>query len=136
MSGKLIMVLALAFGTSGAALAQTAPSTPAPDAGTGSSFTMPQGWDGAIGESLFSDPSTGTAHTQTDLTNNWANMTEEDQRTVREHCATLGGDAAATTGTGTSGGTGTAGDAATSGSIDGDGAHASIREICENIEGL
>ena len=156
MTSKFIMVLAFTLGAGGAAFAQTAPTgseggasggaTTGAAGNTGAeSFTMPQGWDGAIGTALFSDTTAGTAHSKEDITKNWASLSAEDKKKVQDHCMTLGtgtsttGTTGTTGATGSAGTTGAAGGASTTGTADatkGGMTHASIQQICDDIKGM
>lgn len=139
MTSKFIMVLAFTLGAGGAAFAQTAPTgSEAGAAGNmgAESFTMPQGWDGAIGTALFSDTTKGMAHSKEDITKNWASLSAEDKKKVQDHCMTLG---TGTSTTGTTGTTGAAGGASTTGTADamkGGMSQASIQQICDDIKGM
>lgn len=135
MSTKPLMILALTLGMSSIAFAQTTQTTPEGQAGGAmggaESFTMPQGWEGSIGTSLFSDPTTGTAHSKEDLSKNWSTMSAEDQGKVKDYCTSLNMGSSATGGNGGAA-TGTT-PADNTGAAD---THASIRQICDDIKDL
>lgn len=125
----LIALLSLGLGATGA-LAQTspAPATPAPgaDATIGTVTTLPQGWEGAIGDTFFDDTATGSLRSEADISTSWRALSAEDQATVREYCVRFEaehGTEAGMTGTGVTGTgdttVGTGGAAATGGSTAG-----------------
>lgn len=133
----LTALLSLGLGATGA-LAQTspAPTAPAPEAGAsiGTVTTLPQGWDGAIGDAFFDDTEAGTLRSEADISTSWRALSAEDQATVREYCvrfeaehgseAGMTGTGATATGSATAGTDGAAGSTTATAGTDATGAPA------------
>jgi len=130
MTFKLLAAIALSLGLGTAvALAQTDPIQPETGATTDSGATLPPGWEGALGDAFFSDPTTGTLRSQDEVQANWQNLTEEQQAQVRAHCettATAGADTGAA-----------ADDEVTTGSTTPDGTNVvAMQQICEWVDAM
>jgi hypothetical protein len=81
MSYRIVAALALSFGLSTAAMAQT-------DATTNGQIMLPMGWEGTIAETFFSDTTTGTLKSDEEIHAGWAALSAEQQAQVRSDCET------------------------------------------------
>lgn len=87
---KLLIATTLSLGLGTAvAVAQNDMLEPNAAPGTGAETGLPMGWDGAIGDAFFADPTTGTLRTEDEVRANWQGLTDEQQAQVRAHCATV-----------------------------------------------
>ncbi|MDD7972784.1 hypothetical protein [Roseinatronobacter alkalisoli] len=89
MTPKFAIPLIVALGTSTAVMAQEAPAEP--DSGFGTT-NVPFDWDDETRSAFFSDPETGGLLSDDEITENWANLTLEQQDIVLQHCDGIGTD--------------------------------------------
>lgn len=90
MTPKLLIAAALALGLgTGIAMAQNDALQPGTGAAPDMQGTLPQGWEGAVGDAFFADPATGTLRTEEEARANWQGLTDEEQAQVRAYCETI-----------------------------------------------
>jgi len=144
MYRTIVAALALSLGLGTAALAQS--STTGADTSTSGaaagSMTMPQGWQGTIADTFFSDPATGTLKSDTDIKSGWSKLSADQQAQVKSDCqshmasagtGTSGADKTTTSSTTANGSASTSGSASTGGSAD---MTASLDKLCGEIQGM
>ena len=111
MFNRLATATAVSILLSAGAFAQTSTeATSGASSGAGMT-TLPSAWDETITGAFFSEGENPTLVEEQEMTTNWEALSDEQQATVRSHCATVdtaaaGTGAAGTATTGTSGATG------------------------------
>ena len=50
--------------------------------------SLPEDWDGEIGDALFLDTGAGTLRPEREFRENWSRLSPEQQAAVRKHCET------------------------------------------------
>ncbi|MCV0394117.1 MAG: hypothetical protein K5872_22835 [Rhizobiaceae bacterium] len=93
MFSKLLLATALSLSLGGAALAQSDEGATTPQATDqageiGSNTTMPEGWDGEIGDAFFADDNM-TLRSDDEIAANWGDLTAEQQAQVRLDCENM-----------------------------------------------
>lgn len=80
MFGKLMIATALSLGMGGVALAQTATTTVV------DTFQVPAEWNENIANAMFIDITSGAARPADEITQNFKNLSPEEQVSVRTYC--------------------------------------------------
>lgn len=96
MTPKLVIPLIFALSTGTAVIAQDTPV----DTGTGFNISsVPFDWDNQTVDAFFSDLSTGELHDEETISDNWADLSTENQELVRGYCEDAETDEAGMNGT-------------------------------------
>lgn len=90
MTPKLAIPLVFALSTSTAVLAQDAQTDAEADF---SLVTIPFDWDENTVDAFFSDPETGELRDEDDISENWEDLSSEQQEIVRNYCEGLDDEA-------------------------------------------
>lgn len=89
MTPKFILPLAFVLGTGTAVFAQDTQV----DGGTSFNVsTVPFDWDTQTVDAFFSDTDTGALHDEDDITENWADLSTDQQELVRAYCEDTGAE--------------------------------------------
>lgn len=99
MLQKLIATAALTLALSLPAIAQDNNATGAGNAGddssetTGATDPMPQGWEGPIADTFYSDMSARTLREEADMATRWTALSAGQQAQVKSDCAGMSANA-------------------------------------------